>query len=77
MCVCTRLFHIVHPDVAAIVHSSLGQARSIAVRGLRRYSTFSSAEVHCRAYYSKKVKVAHTRLPSVGADPGSWQSACR
>jgi len=29
--------------------------------------------------YHKKVKVAHTRLPSVGswADPGSWQSACR
>jgi len=27
----------------------------------------------------KKVKVAHTRLPSVGsgADPGSLQSACR
>jgi len=28
----------------------------------------------------KKVKVAHTRLPSVGfrgADPGAWQSACR
>jgi len=27
-----------------------------------------------------KVKVAHTRLPSVWgsrADPGSWQSACR
>ena len=29
-------------------------------------------------YVRKKVKVAHTRLPSVGfgADPGSWQSAC-
>ena len=27
----------------------------------------------------KKIKVAHTRLPSVGfrADPGFWQSACR
>ena len=29
--------------------------------------------------YAEKVKVAHTRLPSVvsGADPGSLQSACR
>ena len=30
-------------------------------------------------FYKKKVKIAHTRLPSVGsgADPGLWQSACR
>ena len=29
---------------------------------------------------SKKVKVAHTRVPNAyvsGTDPGSWQSACR
>jgi len=29
--------------------------------------------------YCEKVKIAHTRLPSEGsgADPGTWQSACR
>ena len=34
----------------------------------------------CRHLHAEKLKVAHTRLPSVGysgADPGSWQSACR
>ena len=39
--------------------------------------THSSAR--CCLVTVKVKKVAHTRLPSVGAgaDPGSWQSACR
>ena len=33
----------------------------------------------CKLAYKVKVKVGHTRLPSVGfrSRPGSWQSACR
>jgi len=38
-----------------------------------------SLESRGYCYCSGLKKVAHTRLPSVasGADPGSWQSACR
>ena len=46
----TPLFRVVHPGIAAIVYSALGQACSIVVRGLRQYSTFNSAEVQYRAY---------------------------
>jgi len=51
MCVSAHLFRIVHPGIAAIVYSAFGQACSIVVRGLRRYSTFSSAKVTAVCLY--------------------------
>ena len=57
------------------VASYMSRMRAVATdvvrwRGLCVSVCLSSSTV-------EKVKVAHTRLPSVGADPGSWQSACR
>jgi len=34
------VFRIVHPGIAAIVYNTVGQACSIVVHGLCRYSTF-------------------------------------
>jgi len=47
--------------------------------GLHNVSRKGAARAMKSLAPSKKVKVAHTRLPSVGsgADPGSWHSACR
>ena len=40
------LFRVVHHGIPAIVYTTLGQACSIVVRGLRQYSTFNSAKVN-------------------------------
>jgi len=49
----TLLFHVVHPGIAAIVCSVLGQVCSIVVHGLCWYNTFNSAKVQYMAYYNE------------------------
>jgi len=68
---CTSLNH--HSD--ATVRDKI---KRISPKCFRRLGCSSDAAV-TYSFKIKKVKVAHTRLPSVWfrADPGSWQSAYR
>jgi len=56
-----------------VITHSLARSRWLANELIDRLS------MHWTDQHFKNVKVADTRLPSVGsgADPGSWQSACR
>jgi len=67
----TPLFHI-HPDIAAIVYSAVGQACSIVVHRLCRYSMCGSAKMQYRAYYSERYCITVGHYIAGGA---AWKNA--